>query len=228
MHPLNWSTAHSIPTLGSCEVHLWRANLDASQAIEDFRATLSIGEILRADSFATEIERDRFIAARGTLRLLLAQYTNTHAHAIRFTFGPFGKPSILGQRIRFNLSQSGDLALIAIALEREVGVDVEQVQEDLPFDEMAERYFEPEEIWDIRIARGTQRAWKFFDVWTSTEARLKAIGRPSHERSRRCDRFGLRSFSVLNEPSAAVRREYAAALAMEGIDWQLKCWEWRN
>lgn len=231
MVALCWSPAPSTPALGRNEVHLWRANLDVPSA-DAYRDSLPASEVIRADAFHAERDRHRFTVSHGILRMILARYLEMDAGAIRFAHGAFGKPSLADNTtgIHFNLSHSGDIALIAVARGSEVGVDVEQVRGDLPFDEIAEDYFEPEEIWGIRTLRDSEKAWKFFDLWTTKEARLKASGAGIGHglNPKPFEGSWLRKFSIINAPTFGIAKEYAGAIAMQGKDWRLACWEWHK
>jgi len=129
------SLAASLPSpfqLASDEVHSWCASLDVSpETCARLYATLTPDERSRSAHFQFERDRQRFIAAHGVLRDLLGRYLQTQPGRIRFVYNAFGKPEVspeFGNRLRFNLSHSGGLALIAIATASNVGVDVEYMQ----------------------------------------------------------------------------------------------------
>jgi phosphopantetheinyl transferase len=105
---------------------------------------------------------------------------------------------LAGTAVRFSVSDSGDLALVAIA-RREVGVDVEQIRERPAA---------------ARAAPLGTRA--FFERWTSIEATGKALG-TGLARRRPGDR-GLACASL------DVGRGFAAAVAVEanGVDVRLR------
>lgn len=71
------------------------------------------------------------MAARWALRDVLGRYLELEAAEIELHFGSRGKPMLAAPDppLRFNLSHSGGLALVAISQEREVGVDVERLRE---------------------------------------------------------------------------------------------------
>ena len=73
--------------------------------------------------------RRRWVAARWALRSVLARYLGGAPAAIELGLGERGKPHLAepGSTLRFNLSHSGELALIAVAAGREVGVDVQLI-----------------------------------------------------------------------------------------------------
>jgi len=210
------------PVLHPGEVHLWRIALDpAPPGAGD---SLSPAEWVRAERFHFKRDRTRFIAGRGLLRALLGRYLEIEPRELRFNIGLHGKPSLAGtcSSLRFNVSHSGDVILVAIAHAREIGVDVELMRDNVPFEMLAERYFEPEDAWSVRTLPAAARASKFYTVWTSTEARLKASGAGLSQGTKviEPDRWSLLTLS----PAEG----YAAALAVEGGHYQLECWSWQN
>ena len=216
----HWNGASSPAPLRTGEVHLWRAALTPTEAM---RATLSPEDWRRAERFHFDRDRDRFIASRAVQRQVLAQYVNADAREMEFAAGQFGKPRIPGDStLRFNLSHSGDLMLLGVTHAREIRVDVEFMRMNVPFETLADHYFDPEDAWDLRLLPASQRAWKFYDVWTCTEAQLKAGGAGLAHGTHVADanRWSLLKFT----PAAG----YAAAVAVEGGDFQLTCWSWQE
>jgi len=87
----------------------------------------------RAEEIKIPERRRRWVAARWALRLALSGYTGEEPVALRIEAGDGGKPALAGGAgIKFNLSHSAELALVAIALDREIGVDVERTRPDRP------------------------------------------------------------------------------------------------
>ena len=159
-------------------MHLWQAPLDvAADVLDRLGAALSREESARATRYRFDVDRTRYIAARGWLRSLLARYTGCAPSEIHVTEGPHGKPRLdMGQSwLRFNLSHSNDLAIYAIAREREVGVDVERIRNDMPIDDIA-RQLSPRERADLAALPEVDRPRAAFDCWTRKEAYLKAVG----------------------------------------------------
>ena len=68
----------------------------------------------------------RWIVARAALRIILAGRLGVHPGDVEFASSEHGKPEIPGSALRFNLSHSGDLAVIALAERAEVGIDIER------------------------------------------------------------------------------------------------------
>lgn len=86
--------------------------------------------------------------------------------------GANGKPQV-GARLRFNLAHSDNVAVCALALDREVGIDVERVRPVRNLDALARRVLSEREYVAFR-ASGSEEA--FFTAWTRKEAVLKARG----------------------------------------------------
>lgn len=219
--------------LGADEVHVWLVDLRAeTEAARRLERTLSDDEIDRADRFRSPRDRHRFVVSHGALRQVIGRYLGVPPAAIRFDVGRRGKPSLdaNGARawLRFNLAHSGDLALCALAREREVGVDVEAVRDVPEMLAIAERYFAPGEVATLCAAPAGARRERFFALWTLKEAYVKArgdgLGVPlaSFDVSKALQPGGA---SVVVDPNRPARYElrrlrvgdgYAAALALAG------------
>lgn len=174
-------TADGRLILTANEVHVWRIDLTpTSDGIQQYRSLLSPDEVQRADRFHFEQDRWRFTVARTAIRQILGCYLNLPAAELRFCYGPKGKPELAGGLeqcgIKFNLSHSSDLALLAIASGLAVGVDIEWVKPEFATEEIAERFFSATEVQTLRALPNTQRAEAFFFCWTRKEAYLKALG----------------------------------------------------
>src|SRR5713226_8070086 len=134
------TTAMSLtPSLPSCfqlasdEVHSWCASLDVPpETSARLYATLTLDERTRSARFRFERDQQRYIVARGVLRDLLGRYLQIQPGEIRFVYNAFGKPDLgpeFANRLKFNLSHSAGLALIAISPASDVGVDLEYIRE---------------------------------------------------------------------------------------------------
>ena len=160
------------------EVHVWRFDLSAAGArSERFCAWLSADERARAARFAFERDRDHFVVARAGLRHLLATALARGAGEIAFALNRYGKPRLAGGgSLRFNVSHSGDRALYAIALDREVGVDVEAVRPEVARQGEVTPSFAPGEIADLARLSGDEHVAAFFALWSRKEAYIKGRG----------------------------------------------------
>ena|SRR5690349_9764024 len=182
--------------MASAAVHLWRVELDVGAESEaELRETLAPDELARADDFASARARRRFVVARGTLRALLADLLGEPARSIGIEEGASGKPRLAGagHRLRFNLSHSGGLALICVAEDAEVGVDLERLRPVPDAVAIARRRFSVEEAAFVEEGERAELDRRFLLCWTRKEALMKAVGTGLD--------FALGSFSVPLEPA---------------------------
>ncbi|UCG25170.1 MAG: 4'-phosphopantetheinyl transferase superfamily protein [Chloroflexota bacterium] len=242
---MKWNRPPATVLLSPDEVHVWRAALDLpGPALQRLRQTLSPEELERAARYHFNRDRRRFVVRWAALRDIIGRYLDMAPRQLQFVLGQHGKPSIapgLNQSdVQFNVAHSGDVALVAITLENEVGVDVERQRENVAHADLAERFFTPAEAAALRELPPAKQDAAFFGLWTCKEAYLKGTGMGLS--------LGLDSFSVsyssdgpqvwLNTGDEArpagqwtLRQlepgpPYFAALAVNKREWQLKCWQW--
>ncbi len=188
----NWENPPTtLPPLSAGEVHVWRANLNPPQEkIDQFLATLSENEKARAQRFKFPIHQRRSIVSRGTLRQLLARYLNQPAHSLEFSYNAHGKPRLVSPALplQFNASDSHDLAVFAITLENDIGIDLEFIKTDIEAEAIGMRYFSDEESAALSYVPMTQKKEAFFNLWTRKEAFIKALGEGLS--------FSLKAFTV--------------------------------
>jgi 4'-phosphopantetheinyl transferase len=160
-------------------VHVWSASLALDAAAREALAEpLSEEERTRAARFRSQLHHDRFVAGRGIQRALLARYLGCAPREIAYQAGAQGKPLLRGDRgeLRFNLSNSEDGLLLAVALRRELGVDLEAVRPVTERDAIARRFFSPAENLVFDTLPEAERDAAFYTCWTRKEAYLKGLG----------------------------------------------------
>ena len=108
----------------TCAVDLWTIPLT-----RECPTHLSEDEVARANRFRFEEDRIRWIRARSSLRLILSRYAGSDPAELVFCYGKHGKPALVGATgVEFNLSHSGDWAMVAVARSVPVGVDIERMR----------------------------------------------------------------------------------------------------
>jgi 4'-phosphopantetheinyl transferase len=194
----------------TAEVHSWCVRLDVPpETIAGLYRTLSPDERDRSVRFRFARDRQRFIAARGALRALLGRYLGTRPGEIRFVYNAFGKPELgpeFGSRLRFNLSHSADLALIAITTDAAIGVDVEYIRPHPDYPEIARSVFSAAEVDELERLPSDLYPQAFLGCWTQKEAYVKARGEGLG------DSDGTPTGAVTFQPAAG----YIGAVAVEG------------
>jgi 4'-phosphopantetheinyl transferase len=223
---------------------VWRAPLvQPAEWQEKFLHTLDEGERARANKFHFEKHRRRFVVARGFLRTLLGRYLEIKPEEVRFAYGPYGKPSLADEhsatRLRFNMSHSHELAVYGFVQDREIGVDVEYLQDDFASEDLARHFFSAYEVETLTALPEQERSAAFFRCWTRKEAYIKAFGSGlSHP----LDQFDVSL--TAHEPAALLRdhrdaeavarwqmfnleftEKYAGALVVEGREHRLRGFE---
>ena len=239
-----WQSTPGTVRLSSEYIDIWRISLDLSHAqIDKYRAALSGDELARCDKFKSTKRRREFIIGRGALRTLIGQCLKLDPPALDIVYSEHQKPGLSasspGVPLSFNLTHSHDLVLIALALERHIGIDIEYLRTDVDFRKLARRFFSEQEYRSLESCDDSRLTAAFFACWTRKEALLKAIGEGIA--------FGLKDFSVSvgpldqevdlhthwNKAEAArwsilnleAGHEYAAAIAASGGKFKLRCWD---
>jgi hypothetical protein len=133
------------------EIHIWRVGLDGD---------------------------DRRGATRAALTQILGGYLGAPWPAA-LEVAPGGKPRLAEtpERLAFNLSHSGGLALIAVAPGGvEVGVDVEQLRPRRDLVRLAARWLPQDDAAAVGAAAEDERELVFYAAWARLEARVKCTG----------------------------------------------------
>jgi 4'-phosphopantetheinyl transferase len=177
----HWPRLATPPELAPDDVHAWAVPLDVSQqTYEELLATLAPDERQRASEFRFDDPRRRYVIARGTLRRLLGVYLHLMPSDIELTSDANQKPHLASKHatsgLQFNVSHSGELAMIGFALGCEIGIDVEQLRDVGHLEQIARRFFHPVETNDVLAAPEFTRSLAFLRCWTGKEAILKALG----------------------------------------------------
>ncbi len=172
------ATLDSIPgELRTGVVHLWQRSLNASEhSIQACHELLLPEEREKANRYRVEHPRSDYILTRGTLRSLLSKYLHFSPTQITFRYTEHGKPFLENSAVRFNVSHTEGLALMAFTLRHEVGIDVEKVRPQSDVRKLAERFFSMHERRALQNLNGDELHSAFFRCWTRKEAYIKAIG----------------------------------------------------
>lgn len=241
-------SCHSPPSVlhpHSVEVHVRAAWLAVgADTLDALAATLSASERKRAGRFHFERHRNRFMAGRGLLRMLLGRYLQTAPERIQFTYGPQGKPALAGPfaqaGLEFNMAHTQDLALFAVTRAGPVGIDVEEVRSLADAEELVARFFSGRESAAFRKLPEEQKPPAFFNLWTRKEAWLKATGEGIVHSLHRVEVSFLpgEPARLLSLPEPLARSAhwglhdlapapgFAAALAIAAGEARLRCWRW--
>lgn len=163
-------------TLSSHETHLWLLDV-ASLAPEQWAKHLSaLSDAERAKKMGSPQRQQMFLATRILLRRVLAHYSHLEPQELLFGQQESGKPFLTNANLHFNLSHSGQQALLAVSRTAEVGVDLELIRTRPNLMAISERYFHADEIAQLAALTATAQTAYFFKLWTLKEAFYKGLG----------------------------------------------------
>jgi len=203
-----------------------------------FDLALENDEKARAARFHFARDRNHFTACRGILRELLGRYLGSSPESIEFLYGAHGKPAHRprdsSSPIRFNISHSHGLAVLAFVRGCEIGIDLESIRQEFAGEEIAERYFSARELVELRALPAELKPEGFFLCWTRKEAYVKARGlglqvpldsfsvsltprQPELLQSEDSHRWSLHSFKPASD--------FVAAIVQEGQDFHPRYWD---
>ena len=160
------------------DVELWRLDIPQDEAaLLPMRHTLNAAELQRASQYRRLVDRTCFVVTRHILRALLAARTGESAETLQFETNAHGKPSLRDYpALAFNVSHSGNQALIALSARRTIGVDIEKLDAALNWREISEVALSADEYTQVDSMPDDVQPQMFLRCWTAKEALLKATG----------------------------------------------------
>lgn len=225
-------------------IDVWHSRISLPEVeIEKHALTLSGQERERAEKFTFADKYEEYVVTRGLLRQALAHVLRQDACTFEFDYSSSNKPYLSrkynDQQITFNVSHSHGQALVAISVDRNIGIDIEKVRADVEYEKLALRFFSVAEQKALMLYPREERAAAFFATWTRKEAFVKAVGKGIA--------FGLSEFDVNISPKEAplmlatrwdpedvakwsmanieTEKNYLATVVADGGDFQLRHWQ---
>jgi len=233
--------------LAKGEIHIWRLNPEPGADLDYYLRLLSPEERERAARFRFPQLTHNFVVDHGRMRLILGEYAGVAPENLVFTANEFGKPDVanpeaadLPGRLRFNLSHTNGLALLAVCLDADLGVDVEAMRPMVDLELIAQSHFSPREVAALGAVASSEKQRAFFRCWTRKEAFLKAHGKGL---SIPLDSFAV-SLAEEEKPallecrwdpqeterwssfSLDVGPDFSGALAIRRGNWRISLFEW--
>ncbi len=217
------------------DVQVWGITLDVTDSeLPRAASVLSHDERGRAERLISEGHRRQSIAAHAKLRLILSRYCGAPPGQLAIRRTSDGKPFLSDYpSIRFNLTHSHGRALIAVARDREVGADLEQVRREVDVVRLAKRFLSERDLAFIEDGDPAQRHERFLKTWVAREAVFKADGRgitfPLHRDYLELTGDETKGSLVLGDTASDQRKRpvrflslgpgWIGAVAAEGPDW---------
>ncbi|AUX24198.1 4'-phosphopantetheinyl transferase [Sorangium cellulosum] len=169
--------------LGPGVAHLWYVFSDAVRdeaLLAAYHRLLSPDEAERQARFLFAENRHEYLLTRALVRSVLSRYARVAPEAWSFVRNEYGRPQIAGPPgappLRFNLSNTRGLIACLVAMDRDVGVDVEDTGRASSTVDIADRFFSPAEVRALHAQPEAARRARFFEYWTLKESYIKARG----------------------------------------------------
>lgn len=169
--------------LRSHDIHLWLtfvSDIGDKGLVTAYESLMSAQERARYERFHFEKDRRLHLLARALVRTTLSRYADLPPQDWRFTANQHGRPEIEASTglppLRFNLAHTNGIVICGVALDRDVGVDVENHGRVAKTEDIAKRYFSTLECDDLSRLPREQRRENFFHYWALKESFIKAHG----------------------------------------------------
>lgn len=184
--------------------------------LDQYAALLDAEETARRQRFLFDRDRRAYAISHALLRTTLSHYAAVPPEQWVFTWNNYGRPEIdepaAYRDLRFNLSHTRGAALVGVVKNLDLGVDLEMIDRDAACVELADRYFSPREVAELRSHPTANRRDRFFDYWTLKEAYIKARGMGLA--------IPLDQFSYLLDDASPIGIEFSPELPDAPADWQ--------
>ena len=218
MTDCGWQTACTVAAPPADTVAVWRMPVPADHiTLDALKQKLSPHEQLRASAKRIDHKRHEYITGQAMLRLCLSTAVDIAASDIRYRRGPKGKPYLGGElsdhRLHFNISHSGAQVMLAMVLDDEIGVDLEQLNLRTGCERVARRAFSQAELAQLGDLQSSVGRRQFFRMWTAKEAVVKCSGDGIHS--------GLARFSIRYDGEHEAHISHAEGNQIKVQDYQV-------
>ena len=137
---------------------------------------LSSDELVRRLGYRNNMSRRHFVLSRLIVRTFASKILNLSPDQIPIVIGSRGKPSIPNSYLKFNISHSGDVVMVAFHCFQDVGVDIEVVDYQLHWEAIALDLYSKKDWFNVQRLPRKQQLLYFYQLWTTFESAVKTIG----------------------------------------------------
>ena len=205
--------------LTKSETHVWMVFPDTVRdpaLLRSYHELMCAEEQVQQQRFRFEKGRHEYLVTRALVRTVLSRYADVDPRDWRFSKNYYGRPAIASPLglppLRFNLSHTDGLIVCLVGLEREIGIDVENLERPGETIEIADRFFSPIEATTLRAQPVASQHYRFFEYWTLKESYIKARGMGVS--------LPLEQFSFLLHPGQPVRIAFDPRMQDDPESWQ--------
>lgn len=151
---------------------------------------LNSEEKAKFESYRFPADKARFLKGRALIKSFISEHFGIRElSVIGFEYGKHGKPGLGDIPVNFNISHSGDAAVVVVSSRLECGIDIESkksIEDAVP---LSKRFFAGDEADHIMKCGDAVKSEEFLKIWTAKESYIKSTGLGVSA--------GLQSFSVL-------------------------------
>lgn len=165
------------------DIHIWFAFPDEiykKSLLSSYMSLLSPVEHAQLHRYHFPKHRHQYLVARALVRTTLSRYIGTAPFNLQFTKNEYGRPEINSEgrlnSVRFNLSHTDGLIACAVMLQKDIGMDVENLEDRKVDLSCVDRFFSPKEVADFHRVQKKNKKERFFEYWVLKEAYIKARG----------------------------------------------------
>lgn len=199
-------------------VHVWKSQFQFDFPLSrQFSRCLSKEEIEKASRFVSLSDQDRYVFSHGMLRTVLGGYLCCDPRQLNFSTNQYGKPFLISPfrdtEIRFNLSHSHDMTLVAITCGIEVGIDIEYMREIEDARDIVNLSFSSHERRILSDLPPVELKEAFYAFWAAKEAFLKGVGKGLS--------YPLDRFSILFSKTTNDGEVYISNGLVDAIHWHV-------
>lgn len=166
-------------------IDLWLVKPDEindKQLLAAYDKLMSVAEREKQQRYKFAPDRHDALITRAFVRTVLSKYAPPEQPVAPvdwlFNKGDKGKPEIANAPLplRFNISHTQGLIVCAVALNVDIGIDVEFIKRKSSTLKIAEYKFSDVEIAELKSQPIDNQRKRFFDYWTLKESYIKAVG----------------------------------------------------
>jgi len=163
------------------DLHIWHIPFGGKALMKQkFPPLPSAEETKQAARFTHPELHQCYLKTRWAMRDILGHYLDTAPEQVQLRYAELGKPELISDAheldLRFNLTHSGDGALLAVTLGTEVGIDMEKMAQKPRPVRLAKRYFTAEVVTQLGELSEAEQQIALLKLWTQYEAYKKAQG----------------------------------------------------
>jgi 4'-phosphopantetheinyl transferase len=208
------AVVNTLSKFNNYHINLWYTFIDSHEKdVIKLSEYLNQEELRKANRIKSVKERNNCVITLAVLKILLGYYLDKNPCEIILSYTKYNKPYLKYSDLKFNLSHSGNILLIGFALNFEIGVDVEKMEEFPEADDVAKNFFSSYEYKSFSSLQNNERIEGFYNCWTRKEAFIKAVGSGLS--------YSLKEFDVTLAPGADSKIVKIKNDKSEGENWSL-------